>query len=186
MALIDEIKNPKIAQNNSNTGGDSIVAVTQTPSPTPILFADLKSKTDELVKFERDQYKTSDLTQFDDVVKSLGEVPKESKDFKQAQVLIKKLIDKSSRIGAEIIVLGPKPDKGDLHVAFNHYLKTRLNDYDSSEYVSYTSAYKVMVKGEPFWVSVLSLRAKNAFGVYLLKDITMYIRNKEVVLATGL
>lgn len=185
-AIVDEIKKPKIAQSNANTSEAPIVAATPTPSPTPVSFADLKSKTDELVKFEKDEYQTSDLTQFDNVVKALREIPKEAKDFKQAQALIKKLIEKSSRIGAEIVVLGPKPSEGDLYVAFNRYLRTRLNDYDSSEYVKYSPAYKMTVKGEPFWVSVLSLRAKNAFGGYILKDVTMYIRNKEVVLADGL
>lgn len=185
-AIVDEIKKPKIVQNNSDVGGEPPVAATPTPSPTPVSIAVWKSKTDEFVKFEKDEYQTSDLTQFDDVVKVLREIPKESKDFKQAQLLIKKLNEKSSRIGAEILVLGPKPSEGELYVAFNSYLRTRLNDYSSSEYVNYTLARKVVIKGEPFWVSVLSLRAKNAFGGYILKDVTMFIRNKEVVLADGL
>jgi hypothetical protein len=65
-------------------------------------------------------------------------------------------------------------------------LRYVLNDYDSSEYVDYSPAIKVTVKGEPFWVSVLKLRAKNPYGGYILKDVRMYIRNKKVVLAEGL
>jgi hypothetical protein len=185
-ALFDKTKPQETAQINSNSNNVSLPASTPTPIPTPVPITELKSKTDELLKFEKNEYKSSDLAQFDKVMTPLKEIPKESKDYKQAQVLLKKLIDKSSRIGAEIVVLGEKPDETDLHLAFNHYLRSRLNDYDSSEYVSYTSARKVTIKGEPFWVSILTLRAKNALGAYLLKDVTMYIRNKEVVLADGL
>ncbi len=159
------------------------------PPPTPIpppTFAELKVKGEPLLKFERNEYARTDLAQFDEVMQPLRAIPIESKDYNQAQNLLKKLIDKSSSIGAEIVVLGDKPGEAELYVAFNRYLRTRLNDYDSSEYVNYTPARKVTVKGEPFWVSILSLRAKNAFGGYILKDVTMYIRNKEVVLADGL
>jgi hypothetical protein len=162
-------------------------APTPAPKPTPtVTFAELKTKYDPLLKFERTEYASSDLGQFDEAMTSLREIPKESKDYKQAQILLKKLIDKSAAISAEILVLGEKPSDAELHTAFNRYLRPRLNDYSSSEYVNYTSARKVVIKGEPFWVSTLSLRAKNAFGGYILKNVTMYIRQKEVVLDDGL
>ena len=186
--LIDKKKGLDSAQTNLANGSSTTPTPTPTPTPVPSpqSFAELKSKGGELLKFERSEYKDSDLSQFDEVLGPLRQIPKESKDHKQAQELIKKLIDKSSVIGAEIVVLGPKPSQDELYVAFNRYLRPRLNDYSSSEYVSYTPARKVTVKGEPFWVSVLRLRAKNAFGAYMVKEVTMYIRNKDVVLADGL
>lgn len=185
-ALFDINKPQETTQIKSNSNNIALATLTPTPVPTPISIAELKTKTDQLLKFEKDEYESSDLAQFDEVMKPLKEIPKDSKDYKQAQSLLKKLIDKSSRIGAEIVVLGKKPSESELYVAFNRYLRPRLNDYSSSEYVNYTAARKVTIKGEPFWVSILSLRAKNAFGGYILKDVTMYIRNKEVVLAEGL
>jgi len=184
--IAEQQKNSSIANEKAR---QEEIARNATPVPTPIpppTFAELKTKGEQLLKFERNEYAQSDLKQFDDVMQPLKAIPKEDKNYKEAQKLNKKLIDKTAPIAAEIVVLGEKPDKGDLYVAFNQYLRPRLNDYDSSEYVNYTPAYKVYVKKEPFWVSVLSLRAKNAFGGYILKDVTMYIRQKEVVLADGL
>jgi hypothetical protein len=188
--LIGKLGDKNTSQNNTQTtlvgNGQSNQNVAPTPTQPPPTFAELKTKGEQLLKFEKDEYVSSDLKQFDDVMQPLREIPKESKDYKQAQILLKKLIDKVAPIGAEIVVLGEKPSESELYVAFNRYLRPRLNDYDSSEYVNYTQARKVTVKGQPFWVSVLTLRAKNAFGGYILKDVTMYIRKKEVVLADGL
>lgn len=184
--LIGKLGDTNKNQNNTRVDLTGNVNTNLAPTPPPQTFAELKSKGEQLLKFEKDEYVSSDLKQFDDVMQPLRAIPKESKDYKQAQSLLKKLIDRSAPIGAEIVVLGEKPSEVELKIAFNNYLRTRLNDYDSSEYVSYTRAQKVYIKKEPFWASILSLRAKNAFGGYILKDVTMYIRNKEVVLADGL
>ena len=174
---------------NTNTAQTNAVGIAATPIPTntpPPTFAELKEKTIQVLNFERYEYKKEDLNQFDTVLQPLRAIPKEDKNYKEAQTLLKKVIDKSAKIGAEVVVLGEKPSETDLHIAFNHYLRARLNDYDSSEYVDYSPAQKVVIKGEPFWMSVLRLRAKNAFGGYLVKDVKMYIRQKEVVLSDGL
>lgn len=166
-----------------NTNTANVANAAPTPPPT---FAELKEKGEKLLKFEKGEYLKEDLTQFDEVMTPLRDIPKEDKNYKEAQKLHKKLIDKTAPIAAEIVVLGARPSEIELKIAFNHYLRSRLNDYDSSEYVNYTPAQKVYVKKEPFWVSILTLRAKNGFGAYMVKDVTMYIRNKEVVLVNGL
>ncbi len=177
--------NKNVVQTNANNVLNQ-ANTTPVPTATPISFEDLKKQTATLLKFEKAEYKSDDLKQFDDVLNPLKTISKDSPNYKEAQKLIKSLIDKSSVIGAEILVLGEKPNEGDLHVAFNQYLRSRLNDYDSSEYVDYTPAIKVKIKNEPFWMSILKLRAKNGFGAYVVRDIKMYLRNKKVVVADGL
>jgi hypothetical protein len=99
------------------------------------------------------------------------------------------LIDKSARITAEILILGPKPKNsaydGRVDAVVN-YLRKNLNGYDSSEFVEWSPVTKMEVKGEPFWVVRLKLRAKNAFGAYLVKDTYYFIRKDKVVTAQGL
>lgn len=164
-----------------------IAPISGTPAPTvPPTFAELKTKANELLKFERNEYSKEDLKQFDEVMQPLNAIPKEDKNYKEAQALNKKIIDKVAKIAAEVVVLGEKPSEIELKMAFNNYLRDRLNDYDSSEYLAWSPAEKVTVKGEPFWKSVLRLRAKNGFGAYIVRDVTFYLRNKKVVAADGL
>lgn len=162
---------------------------TATPLPSPLTFAELKAKTNELLKFQKDEYVAEDLQQFDNVMQPLRAIPKESKDYKEAQVLIKKLIDKTAPIGAEIVVLGPKPKNSpyDGRVdAVVTYLKANLNDYDDSEWLEWSPVIKMKIKNEPFWAVRLKLRAKNAFGGKIVKDVVFFIRNNQVVTTTGL
>lgn len=104
--MFDKGKDNEVAKSNTN---DSPPPATSTPTTTPLSFAELKSKGEEALKFEREEYEKSDLQRFDEVLIPLKEIPKDSKDYKQAQALIKKLTEKSAKMGAEIIVLGPKP-----------------------------------------------------------------------------
>lgn len=180
-AIMDKTKDEEV---KSSTPTPTTTA-TPTPTPKPT-FAELKKETEELLELEKEEYKTEDLKPFDDLRKSLEEIPKNDKDYRNAKLLIDKLIKKSSTIGAEILVLGDKPSDSELKMAFNNYLRNRLNDYSSSEYVNFTSATKLYVEKEPFWYSVLRLRAKNAFGAYIITDVKVYLRKKEVVLMEGL
>lgn len=85
--------------------------------------------------------------------------------------------------------MGPKPKNSEWDGrvdAVVKYLRRNLNDYDSSEFVEWSPVTKLKVKGEPFWVVRLKLRAKNAFGGYILKDTFYFIRQNEVVAAEGL
>jgi hypothetical protein len=87
------------------------------------------------------------------------------------------------------MVLGPKPKNSEWDGRVDpvvEYLKNNLNDYDSSEFVEWSPVTKLEVKGEPFWVVRLKLRAKNAFGGYILKNTFYFIRQNRVVIAEGL
>lgn len=160
----------------------SPIPATPTATPEP-KFTDLKLLAFEQLDMERSEYSMGDIQEIDKTIKSLQAISKDSQNYKEANSIVKKLNDRSAYIAAEIVVLGEKPSEIDLKLAFNNYLRDKLNDYDSSEYVDYTLPRKVYVEKEPFWVSTLKLRAKNAFGAYVLQNFTMYIRNKKVVAA---
>lgn len=91
-----------------------------------------------------------------------------------------------SVLPTELKAIGEKLGELVLQAAFNNYLKDKLNDYDSSEYVSFTEPQKTNINGQEYWLSILKLRAKNPLGAYILKDVKMYIRHNEVVKAEGL
>ena len=184
----DNFKNP---QNNAITSNN----IQATPVPTP------EPKTPpEFLAAAKTMLTQKEMGVRDKAKGYLKQIPKDAAEYKEAQkmladavkndVAIKREAEKKAKEEAEEAkvraIIGERPSDADLHVAFNRYLRPRLNDYDSSEYVNYTSAYRTTVAGQPFWASVLRLRAKNAFGGYIIKDVTMYIRNKEVVLSDGL
>lgn len=178
-----------IASANTNTQINLNANVAPpTPTPTPT-FAELKSKAQPLLAMSNGEHDAQDLKSFDDVMKPLREIPKEAKEYKEAQTLLKQLINKSSVIGAEIIVLGAKPENsawdGSVRPAEN-YLKQTLNDYSSSEYVSWSPVTKIYIGKEPYWATKVKLRAKNGFGAFIVKDIVFLIRNGQVVKAEGL
>ncbi len=137
----------------------------------------------------KEEHTTADLKDFDAVMAPLREIPKEAKEYKDSQALLKKLIDKSSVIGAEIVVLGEKPENsawdGSVRPA-EKYLKEVLNDYSSSEYLDWTKVAKVYEGKEPYWHTTVRLRAKNAFGAFIVKDIAFWIRRGQVVKVKGL
>lgn len=169
---------------NLNANISSNIQATPTPAST---FADLKTKSESLLK--RDNDDISDIKEFDDLMQPLRNIPKVSKDYKEAQILNKKLIDKSAVILAEKLVLGPKPENSAWDgsvLAADRYLKEALNDYSSSEYLSWTTVVKIYVGKEPFWVTKAKIRAKNSFGAYIVKEVVFYIRNEQVVKVQGL
>jgi hypothetical protein len=180
--------------NTANSNSNATLASTGAPSgsatatPTPS-FAELQRRAESLIDLNKEEYVRDDLKAFDEAMKPLHEIPKTSKDYAPAQALINRLIQKSARITAEILVLGPKPisTPWDGRVdAVVEYLKSSLNDYDSSEFVEWSAVKKVEVKGEPYWGVRLKLRAKNAFGAYLLRDTYYFIRQGSVVRTEGL
>lgn len=160
------------------------------PTPSPAkTFVELKSDAERLLKTSQSDYENIELEEFDSVMKPLKEIPTNSKDYKAAQALHKKLIDKVAVIGAERIVLGPKPMQSgwDAEVLpVKQYLRAVLNDYDSSEFVEWSPVTKVYIGKEPYWGVRLRLRAKNGFGALILRDTYYYIRNNQVVKSTGL
>jgi len=177
-----------LKSNSSNIAANTQPAVSPTPTPK-LTFAELKERGEALLKLNKEEYVQDDLKDFDAVMQPLREIPKDAKEYKQAQALNKKLIDKSARIGAELLVLGPKPKNSEWDGRVDpvvRYLRKTLNDYDSSEFVEWSPVTKVEVKGEPFWAVRLKLRAKNAFGGYILRDTYYFIRQNEVVASEGL
>lgn len=161
------------------------VAATPAPTPAPLTFAELKAKAQPLLKFpDRAEYTVEELKPFDEVMKGLREIPKEAKEYKEAQKLFDQLNKKLSVFLAEILVLGPKPTNSayDGNVApAQEYLKQALNDYDSSEYLGWTNVQKTYIGSEPYWTTSARIRAKNAFGAFVVNEFTFYIRNNQVV-----
>ncbi|MBS1793372.1 MAG: zinc ribbon domain-containing protein [Acidobacteria bacterium] len=186
-AFTDKMKNSNSAQiENPRPGPTTAANVNATPTPPPTL-ADLKAQSEDLLKMEREEYSDEDIKRFDAVMQPLRAIPKDSKDYKEAQALNKKLIDKSSKIVAERLVLGPKPENsaydGSVQPAEN-YLKQTLNDYSSSEYLGWTVVKKVYIGKEPYWGTSVKIRAKNGFGAYVINQIVFLIRNNQVVKAS--
>jgi hypothetical protein len=186
--LSDNSTKRMVANTNaaSSTSPTVVASPTATPKPT---FAELQERAEPLLRLEKEEYVRDDLGAFDSVIGPLREIPQDAKEYAAAQGLIKKLIDKSARITAEILVLGPKPKNSEWDGRVDpvvEYLKDNLNDYDSSEFVEWSPVTKLEVKGEPFWVVRLKLRAKNAFGGYVLKNTFYFIRQNKVVTAEGL
>lgn len=187
-AITSLVNKPESA--SVQNGSDTNVKVTATPTPSvPRTFAELKKESERLLAFNRDDYESVELKDFDAVMKPLSEMPKDSKDYKAAQSLHKKLVEKVANIGAERILLGPKPMQsgwdGDV-LPVKQYLREVLNDYDSSEFVEWSPVSKIYQGKEPYWGVRLRLRAKNGFGAYIVRDTYYYIRHNQVVKSTGL
>lgn len=191
---INDQINPKKESSKTVSGTPNpTTIVNSSPVPiasiTPPSLAELKPKADKLLAIKKEDYETTDLADFDAVMNPLKEIPKTSKDYNAAQSLHKKLLDKAAVIGAERIVMGPKPEQssfdGDVEPV-KTYLKTALNDYDSSEFVEWSPVAKVYIKNEPYWGVRLKLRAKNAFGAYILRDTYYFMRNNQVIKSQGL
>lgn len=116
-------------------------------------------------------------------------IPKEAKECKEAKPLLDKTAKRWARFAAEELVLGRKPENSGWNgkvACVDRYLKSTLNDYDSSEYLEWSPVTRVELKGEPYWAVKLKLRAKNAFGAFFVKDAAFFIRQNEVVRAVGL
>jgi hypothetical protein len=176
------------SRNTTQVNSSPVNTVPATPAPPPT-FAELKTKGEKLLTIKKEDHESAVLTEFDEVMTPLREIPKDSKDYKAAQDLNKKLIDKSSIIAAERVVMGEKPAQssfdGDVGPV-KEYLKEALNDYDSSEFVEWSPVTKVYLGKEPYWGVRLKLRAKNAFGAYILRDTYYFMRNNKVVKSQGL
>jgi hypothetical protein len=85
--------------------------------------------------------------------------------------------------------IGKKPEQssldGSVSVA-DQYLRANLNDYQSAEFLEWSNVTPTQMEGENFWTVTTRLRAKNAFGAKIMKDINFIIRNDKVLNVTGL
>lgn len=158
-------------------------AAAPTPAPTPLPAAEVLERAKALAG------EGASREELGRAVDMLGTIPKEAKEYKAAQPLLEKTRKRWARLAAEELVLGPKPENsgwnGKVHCV-DLYLKKTLNDYGSSEYLEWSPVVRVDVKGEPYWSVKLKLRAKNAFGAYIVKDVLFLIRQNEVVSSVGL
>lgn len=159
-----------------------------TPEPTPIpAFTELKKQANELLA----QYKKNPDADIQEPIKQTSKALAtitDPKNAKAAADLKKKLDEADLKITADLGILGPKPTSyyNGKVLEVDRYLSRVLNDYDSSEYVEWSPVIKVREKDGPYWAVRLKLRAKNAFGGYILRDTYYYIRNGQVVRSTGL
>lgn len=155
----------------------------------PKRFAELKSDAEKLLKIDQSDYEKVELGAFDAVLKPLTEIPAGSTDYKIARSLHKKLIEKVSMIGAERLVMGPKPiqiGSGGGVSEVREYLRAVLNDYDGSEFAEWYPVSMVYIGKEPYWGVGLRRRARNGFGALVLRYTYYYIRNNQVVKSKGL
>lgn len=85
--------------------------------------------------------------------------------------------------------IGKKPEQssfdGSVSVV-DQYLRRNLNDYESSEFLEWSRVTPTRLEGQNVWSVKLRLRAKNAFGGKIVKDVEFFIHDNEVVTVTGL
>lgn len=176
------------ASPNDRTASNTNATPTPTPTPKRTL-EQLTSRANSILETPKEQYENWNLSDLDEVMNGLKEVEAGSKEKKKADQLLKKVQNKSAEIAAERVLLGPKPQQSEWDgsvVPVKDYLRRNLNDYDSSEFVEWSPISKTYIGKEPYWGVRLRLRAKNAFGAYIVRDTYYFIRNEQVDLARGL
>jgi hypothetical protein len=180
-SLSDKNKTSSTSQSSSSPQGSGTETPTPTPSPSSPAEALTRAKQLTGTDASRDE--------LGQAVDLLSGIQKGAKEYKEAQSLLEPTRKRWARLAAEAIVLGPKPENsgwGGKVYCVDHYLKRTLNDYDSAEYLEWSPVARMDVKGEPYWAVRLKLRAKNAFGALIVKDVVFLIRQNEVVNVIGL
>ncbi len=161
-----------------------LVAATPTPIPSP------QNDSERLAVAKQLLTGTHSSADVQTGVNFLKQIPKGAPEYKDAQALIKQgetLYKEQLKAEQDATLIGPKPEViGDTVWCVDRYLKRNLNDYDSAEYLSWSQPAKVEYKGQPYWAVKLRLRAKNAFGGKIIKDVVFFIRNNQVVDQSGL
>ena len=81
------------------------------------------------------------------------------------------------------VLRGPKPTQlpnGTVPLVLK-WFQASLHDPYSARYVHWSKLEKYYWASEPCWVVSVRIRAKNAFGAYVLSDNTFYIRQNRVI-----
>jgi LysM repeat protein len=81
------------------------------------------------------------------------------------------------------ILRGPKPAQlpnGTVPLVLKWFQES-LHDPYSARYVHWSKVEKYYWANEPCWVLSVRIRAKNAFGAYVLSDNTFYIRQNRII-----
>lgn len=77
---------------------------------------------------------------------------------------------------------GKEPGSAEARTYVKMYLRSRLNDAKSVEYLEWSSVnYTKLKDGKYAWCIDVKYRAKNAFGAYVLSQATAVIRNGRIV-----
>jgi hypothetical protein len=155
-----------------------------TPTPfAPLAPADAISKAKSVIAMNDN----ATDTQLAEVTRHLQAVREVDKEYKQAQILLNQAEAMRAKRRVQEALRGPLPEMiGEKVWCVDRYLKYNLNDYDSSEYLQWTSPIKVIYEGEPYWAVRLRLRAANAFGGKIIKEPMFYIQQDKVVRVEGL
>jgi hypothetical protein len=85
--------------------------------------------------------------------------------------------------------IGKKPEQNSLDSSvpvIDQYLRNNLNDYESAEFLGWSRATPTKIEGQNVWSVKLRLRAKNAFGGKIVKDVEFFILNDSIISVTGL
>lgn len=85
--------------------------------------------------------------------------------------------------------IGKKPEQSSLDGSVSvvdQHLRSNLNDYQSAEFLDWSRVAPTKLEGQNVWSVKVRLRANNAFGAKILKDVEFFIRNDKVVSVTGL
>jgi hypothetical protein len=180
--------NTSATANTANAAAVNAAATTvPSASPTPKSFAELKKEAEDTVARYKKNPDSVSGPAAGAIATDLMAVPAESKDYATAQALRKRLIAIQGEIAANDP--GPKPVNsawdGSVRPAEN-YLKQALNDYSSSEYLGWTVCTKVRKGKKVYWETTVRLKAKNAFGAYIVKNVTFWIQDNQVVEVKGL
>lgn len=144
-----------------------------TPTPTPEITNAEKLKDAKNLIFDE-----ATETQLNEAKTLILSIPKEAKEYKDAQKQVVIIND----FLMDLALMGERPTTAPART----FLRHTLNDYDSSEFLEWSSVLKIKIKDEPYWFITLKLRAKNAFGAYIIKDVTFYMRQNQVVKVEGL
>ncbi len=132
----------RFTDKSNNSNGSSAVAtnsnqssLTPTPTPAPLTSAEKLTKAKQMIT---DDASAESLGQAIDMLRS---IPKEAKEYKEAQPLSDKTTKRWARLAAEKLLLGPKPENSAWNgevLCVDKYLKETLNDYEDAEYLEWS------------------------------------------------
>lgn len=173
---------PKPPTESTVTSSKAAATTSPTPLPTPQwTSAEHLAKAKDMFDNGKGAESKEDLTI---ILGHLKAIPDDASEAKQARPLQKKVEAKLSKVVADEELLGPKPENSEWDSSVrcvDQYLKQTLNDYDSAEYMEWSPVVRMDTKEGPYWVVRLKLRATNAFGGKIIKEVIFFIRQNQIV-----
>ena len=172
--------------NAANKTGSKETQPLASPSVNPVENMSVVEKLSHAKNTLKDSPGISEL---EEAIALLKQIPRETSEFTEAEKLQKKAQAELAQQNAILAIVGeiPTTSAWDGQVdCVDRYLRTRLNDYDSAEYLSWKGPGIIRSSGQLYWGVRLRLRAKNAFGGNIIKEPLFYIRHEQVVKVQGL